>query len=40
MSTYELAILGDVSADERTMLGNTISDIVGQFGLAVGSEVL
>lgn len=40
MSTYELAILGDVSADERTMLGNTINDIVGQFGLAVGSEVL
>lgn len=40
MSLYELAILGAISPDERATLLATIGEMVGEFGLALGVEVI
>jgi hypothetical protein len=40
LSVYELAILGDASAAERETLTDTLRHMVGDFGLAVGADVL
>ena len=40
MSVYELAILGDASVAERQVLTGTIARMVGEFGLAVGTDVI
>lgn len=40
MSIYELAILGDVSLKEREVLTGTIENMVGDFGLNLGSDVM
>lgn len=40
MSVYELAILGSPSADERNRLIRTIEDMVGDFGLQLGTAVV
>lgn len=40
MSLYELAILGNPSGAERDSLTATIKDMVAEFGLAVGTEVI
>ena len=39
MSIYELAILGNVTLEERTRLSNTITKMVEPFGLAIGKDV-
>jgi hypothetical protein len=40
MSLYELAILGDATPDERIRLTNTLSELIDDFGLVVGEDVL
>lgn len=40
MSLYELAILGDATPAERARLQQTIEEMAGAFGLAVGSDVM
>lgn len=40
MAIYELAILGDASREERDVLTNTISGMVSDFGLVIGTDVL
>lgn len=40
MSIYELAILGAVTQDERAALFTTIGEMVGEFGLTLGDEVI
>jgi hypothetical protein len=40
VSLYELAILGDVTVEERARLTQTITEMVREFGLALGSDVM
>ncbi len=40
MSLYELAILGAATPDERAALTTTITEMVGEFGLSIGNEVV
>ncbi len=40
MSLYELAILGDVAHSDRVRLAETIREMVGDFGLAIGADVV
>lgn len=40
MSLYELAILGCPSSDERQRLTTTLNDLVDEFGLILGREVI
>jgi hypothetical protein len=40
MSLYELAILGAATPEEREALITTIADMVGEFGLSLGDEVI
>jgi len=40
VSIYELAILGDAAPQEREVLTRTIESMVGDFGLALGTEVI
>ena len=40
MSVYELAVLGSPSPLERETLLGTIGKLVGDFGLALGTDVI
>ena len=40
LSLYELAILGDVTDAERLRLIETIRELVGDFGLSIGADVI
>jgi hypothetical protein len=40
MGLYELAILGDATLAERDLLAATIGELVGEFGLTVGDDVM
>lgn len=40
MSHYELAILGDATADERTQLEQTLAKMLASYGLKLGVDVL
>jgi hypothetical protein len=40
MSLYEIAILGDTLPDERQTLTTTLHDLISEFGLVLGTDVL
>jgi hypothetical protein len=40
LSLYELAILGDATTAERTRITQTIAEMVADFGLKIGDDVL
>ena len=40
MSLYELGILGNPTAEERQVLSDTIGQMISDFGLAIGREVI
>jgi hypothetical protein len=40
MSFYELAVLGGATAEQRATLSTTLGELVSEFGLALGSDVI
>ncbi|HEC60524.1 hypothetical protein LCGC14_1102610 [marine sediment metagenome] len=40
MCIYEFAILGNVSSEQRQRLTNTIGEMISEFGLTIGAEVI